>query len=655
MRSILILRGLPASGKSTWVAENNLENYTLSLDKIRLLISSPELTIYGKTCIDKSSTIAAWKILNELLEKRMELGEFTVVDGTASRNEIRDYVKLAKKYKYRIYCVDFTDVRPEVCKQRNINRKFKTPEKAIDTMSRRFKQQKIPSCVKIIKPNELYKIWMKPIDLSGYKKIHHIGDVHGSYTVLKKYIGTMRKDEFYIFLGDYIDRGIENAETLNFLFSIMDKENVCLLEGNHEKWLWKWANNEPVKSPEFTDKTKPELERKGVDKKQTRIFYRRLASCMYYTYNEKTVFVSHGGISCLPSERIDLISTSQLIYGVGKYGDYRVVDNSFLNNTKPDVYQVHGHRNTEDSPIRINEKCFDLDGRVEAWGNLRALELDKKGFTEKEIPNDKCVPLKQRIMENPFLKEKKFGDLLSVNFRKSAFGFHWNKQFIKANAFYIDSKTDQIVARSYDKLFTFGESIRNIQHKITFPLQVYTEENGFIGIVGYDTNRLVLTSGKNPRCKCSRIFRKLFFKTVKNQKTITEIIRFMKHNNVSLIFKVIEDENGYDQSKIVLLDIVKNTVEFQLFPYAKTNEVAQKFGFKHKTHAYTIKNLSEFYNWLSVVKQKGYKYNEKMIKGFVIRDSNNYMFRVFTTSQYNMKPLCKNKLKTKKVFYRENL
>ena len=43
MRTIYILRGAPASGKSTWIENNHLEQYTLSADKIRVMYQSPIL------------------------------------------------------------------------------------------------------------------------------------------------------------------------------------------------------------------------------------------------------------------------------------------------------------------------------------------------------------------------------------------------------------------------------------------------------------------------------------------------------------------------------------------------------------------------------------------------------------------------------------
>ena len=51
MRTIYILRGAPGSGKSTWIKENNLEQYTLSADNIRLMYQSPVLNTSGNFVI----------------------------------------------------------------------------------------------------------------------------------------------------------------------------------------------------------------------------------------------------------------------------------------------------------------------------------------------------------------------------------------------------------------------------------------------------------------------------------------------------------------------------------------------------------------------------------------------------------------------------
>ena len=78
--------------------------------------------------------------------------------------------------------------------------------------------------------------------MSKYEKIVHIGDIHGCYTALMEYFKNGLNDNYmYIFIGDYIDRGIENVEVVKFLIEISKKPNVLLLEGNHERWLWIYA------------------------------------------------------------------------------------------------------------------------------------------------------------------------------------------------------------------------------------------------------------------------------------------------------------------------------------------------------------------------------------------------------------------------------
>ena len=54
MRTLLLMRGAPGSGKSTWIKENNLEQYTLSPDTIRVMCSSLELQADGNFKISQN-------------------------------------------------------------------------------------------------------------------------------------------------------------------------------------------------------------------------------------------------------------------------------------------------------------------------------------------------------------------------------------------------------------------------------------------------------------------------------------------------------------------------------------------------------------------------------------------------------------------------
>ena len=49
MRILVLMRGIPASGKSTWIANMGLSEYTLSADSLRLMASSPVLLPKSKS------------------------------------------------------------------------------------------------------------------------------------------------------------------------------------------------------------------------------------------------------------------------------------------------------------------------------------------------------------------------------------------------------------------------------------------------------------------------------------------------------------------------------------------------------------------------------------------------------------------------------
>ena len=221
MRVLLLFRGSPGAGKSTYINEHKLQPYTLCADDIRNQMSALSLDLEGNLTISPKNENSVWQLLFQLLEKRMKNGDFTVVDSTNSKtSDMQKFVKLAKEYRYRIYMIDLTEVSKETCKERNLLRpKYKqVPESVIDKMYARFNNQNVPKAITVLKPDELDKIMYNKMDLSEYKKIHVIGDIHACNTALNEYLKDgIKEDEFYIFLGDYTDRGIENIETLQYL------------------------------------------------------------------------------------------------------------------------------------------------------------------------------------------------------------------------------------------------------------------------------------------------------------------------------------------------------------------------------------------------------------------------------------------------------
>lgn len=660
MRVLLLLRGSAGCGKSTWIEQNGLKPYALSADDIRLLCQSPVLQPDGTVGISQSNDKTVWKTLFNLLEIRMQKGEFTVIDTTNSKtSEINRYKQMCETYRYRMYCVDFTDIPIDEVKRRNASREElkRVPDAAIDKMYSRFKTQKIPSGIKVIKPDKLDSIWMKLFDLSEYKKIHHIGDVHGCHTALKKYIddnGGIKDDEFYIFCGDYVDRGIENADVIKYLISIKDKKNVLMLEGNHERWRWLWANGCAGKSKEFELVTKPQLEDAKIDKKDVRQLYRKFGQCAYYKYGENIYLVTHAGLSVLP-DNLTFVATDQMIHGVGNYNDFEKIAETFTEKMPSNYYQIHGHRNTKQVPIRVNDRVFNLEGRVEFGGDLRCVQLDKDGMHEVEVHNEvfKTPEMREEqsvtnssvadviisLRANRYIQEKKFGSISSFNFTSKAFYDKiWDEQTIKARGLYLDTFKGKVAARAYDKFFNINErpetKLDMLQHKLQFPVTAYVKENGYLGIVSYDeyNDDLFIASKSTIDSQFAQWLKEAIYNQI-TEENREKMKQYAKDNNVSFVFENVDMKNDphiieYPESKLYLLDIVYNQMDFAKYDYETMCDIAHQLGLTPKEKAFEIANWQDFYDWYYDILEEDYEYNGRKIEGFVIEDSVGYMTKL---------------------------
>ena len=66
-----------------------------------------------------------------------------------------------------------------------------------------------------------------------------IGDIHGRFDLLERLWKVINFNAFYdtiIFVGDYIDRGLNSKEVVEFILDLVENypDNIILLKGNHE-------------------------------------------------------------------------------------------------------------------------------------------------------------------------------------------------------------------------------------------------------------------------------------------------------------------------------------------------------------------------------------------------------------------------------------
>lgn len=394
MRSLVLMRGAPGSGKSTWLKNIGWSDYTLSTDTIRLMVQSPIMD-HENGCLQISQTNDkyVWDLLFQMLETRMERGEFCIIDACHSKaQDFTKYKKLIEKYRYRLYCIDFSDVPLETCLAQNKMRpKYKyVPENVIMNIYSRFRNQEVPGYCKVINHNDLdtvnsfFNTW-QPIDFNEYDDIVVFGDLHGCFTPFKRWFDEHPFSEKtkYIFVGDYTDRGIENDKVIDWLLNNYEKKNITLLEGNHEKWLKEYANGDydvelglgkkdKCKSNEFFFNTSAQLT--SFNKKDLRNLCRKFCALCYFTFNGDKYFVTHSGVGFIP-DNVMLTAAETFV----RNNDYKSnVDSQFESHlTEDNVYQIHGHRNSFDVKIDEFPHSFNLCDDVEHGGNLRILHLTK--------------------------------------------------------------------------------------------------------------------------------------------------------------------------------------------------------------------------------------------------------------------------------------
>lgn len=393
MRTILLNRGAPGSGKSFFLKQNNLEAYTLSADSIRLLVQSPILFPDGSLGISQKNDRRVWELLMQLVEERMERQEFIIVDATHSKSsDFAKYKKLAEIYRYRIYCVDFGDVSLDTCLVQNKareNYKF-VPEDVIRNLHTRIQTQPVPNYVKIIKPNEINSVLeYTPLDFNKYTRIRILGDIHSSYEPVKEYFEKypLLETDYLISVGDLFDRNDQSAEIMQWWLSMFDRPNVCLLQSNHGVHFNNWAFGQPIKSDVFKFETLVQLQKAGFTDREARSIARKEAQFAYFSFNNNIYFVNHGGIPCLP-EKLALLAGQSLIKGIGKYEEVDQVCDSWNMLTNNNVYQIFGHRSTgENMPIQRG-RTFRLESKIEFGGFLTALHISAEGHEIIQIKNN---------------------------------------------------------------------------------------------------------------------------------------------------------------------------------------------------------------------------------------------------------------------------
>ena len=689
------MRGAPGCGKSSFLRSIGAENYTLGSDQIRNVLSGAILTPSGDMAIN-SLNDKTWNIFHQLIDERMARGETLFLDAThVNPRDIGAYEKSAEKHLYEAAVVDFSAVPLDVCLRQNKLRpeEQRVPEVAVAAMHQKSANGPRPRFVREWlewRPDGSHgralEQWLSiPMhDLSSYDNVHHIGDLQGCITDLttgSAPLAKMNPNDFYIFVGDVCDRGPENDKALRWVLDHHGQPNMAVLYGNHEVHLHRWATGQEAVSHEFEDNTLPQLVAAGITQEEVLKFVKSTKDVLTYQHRGRNVIVTHAGLPCFP-RRLPMMSSKQMYSGTGFYQD--PIDAQFAQSNSPWI-QFHGHRNHAQLPIAAETNSFNLEGRVEFGGEFRIATLTphgvetlgvrntrvRGGVTEEvdevEKPDSITVTVQRpkssprpapvakpavQIMATPaelatlrghkMIREKVSASkphISAFNFTRDAFYTQtWDEANVTARGLFINNETGEIVARSFDKFFNIGErpntSPEEIKDKMRYPVTAYVKENGFLGILGYDSkaDELVFASKSSVDGDFAGYFKDIMTKQVSPQK-LAGIKNYLREKGKSMVFEVIDPVRDphiieYDKESVVLLGAIDRSMKFHAEPLEELQAVGRNFGLQVKEKGLVIHNAAQFIGWHAATQHMEYKHHGKDIEGFVLEDKDGFQTKL---------------------------
>ena len=683
MRTLLLMRGVAGSGKSTWIKENGLEQYTLEADKIRLLICNPTLDEDGDFHITQKNDKKVWHLLHQILEERMKRGDFTIVDGThTSTKLLNQYKSLAEKYRYNIFYKQINTDLEEVIKRNSEREPYKrVPIEALKRMDLLMKET-IPSknIKKIDNISEIDNYF--EVDLNNYDKIIIVGDIHSCNTALQELIDKEKSNNnFYIFVGDIFDRGLETIETFKFFDSIKDNKNVALLEGNHDSNLIEYAFDYFDTSKEFDrlkfvkKQTKPTIielfdyfnNDEKAFKKALRQFYRTFKQCFKFIFNSQKYLVSHGGLTSVPN--LTFVSTQELIKGVGDYETDigEIYDTNYLLGNCQNIIQFHGHRN-----LTSGKYTYCLEDSVEFGGNLKYATITKElGIEIKTIKNnvfkipdlqeintevkDKTGFITENEEINRLINSKLVGvnkledNLVSLNFTRNAFRKQqWTNQSIKARGLFVDRFTGDVKLRSYDKFFNYEqvpETTKNkLKENLIFPVKAHRKENGFLGLLSYVNDKLIFATKSTTNGEHVGYFKEIYYR--ERDDVREHIESYLKNNNVTILFEVISNKDRHlvdynNKEHLFLLDIVENKLHINGIHIDKSfsTESKNKLNLQETLYIKNIEEVQSLDNFDELMKFISKADEETNTEGYILVDSQGFTFKLKNKYYLSLKQL----------------
>jgi 2',3'-cyclic-nucleotide 3'-phosphodiesterase len=629
MKYLFLTIGPQASGKSSWLKENELDLYTISPDKIRLMFDTPK---EGK--ISQENEHKVWNLVKDLLKHRMSNGLTTIIDATHSKASlVNTYSELAKLYRYRIMFIDFRNTKTlEQLKEDNKRGYTTVSEEALENTYHRLQLYTPPKKIPMLSKYEALKLIKGKIEpfKKTVKNIAFIGDIHSAYDELKQLVETIQSkyepnETELVFLGDYFERGEKGQETLDYLLQLAKNHTVTFLEGNHERHIKSIILNEEVERECY----------KTLDPKKLKQLYNKFTQLYYIEHNNKKILATHAPQKELPKNI--LVDYQQLTNGSKKYTNIRDTYYNFQWDYQ-NIIQVHGHNNIYKYPVK-NKNIYNINGNVEFGGALHSVV-----FSDREEPEiisiNRITPYKEeshlldtakKTLDNKkYYQTKTFEGIDLVNYsltkQKENEVYHFDTES-KARGLYM--RDDKVIGRGMNKILYLGQYPRQIIQNLKYPLTVEEKPNGFLLLIFEHNYEIVLATKNGINTQYTEWAREIL------KPNERELVKYLKENNTTLLIEIIDTKNDphiikYEKSHGVIIGEINNTLtEDQTVAPTQAKVLRMFDGEVKPNNKFTEKinspeELTDF-----IEKVENGKLSSKKIEGYIVRDTtNNYSIKV---------------------------
>ncbi|MDK2785515.1 MAG: serine/threonine protein phosphatase 1 [Thermotoga sp.] len=199
-----------------------------------------------------------------------------------------------------------------------------------------------------------------------------VGDIHGCFFALKALLEKLPlgKEDELVFLGDYVDRGPNSKEVVEFLMELSRHHRCIFLRGNHEEMLLNCVKNHSGCDLWYFNGARSTVESfGGID--EIRKYLDFFESTVYYYEKGNFVFV-HGGVK--PGIPLEEQDPFDLVWIREEF--------IYSENPLPGKTVVFGHTPLE-KPYVSSDK-IGIDTGCVYGGKLTAFRVEDRTFFQVE-------------------------------------------------------------------------------------------------------------------------------------------------------------------------------------------------------------------------------------------------------------------------------